>query len=76
MHVDAAHQPCPHCARPTVLVTDRVGRRWLHLGTWRTQCGPPELAWLEAEMVGSTPTDPRFPPHPQHAPDVRDKPGG
>jgi hypothetical protein len=53
MH-DSPQQPCPHCARPMMLVADRTQRQWLHLGTRRTQCGPPELAWLEAEMVTAT----------------------
>jgi hypothetical protein len=70
MHDDSAHQPCPHCARPTVLATDGLDERWIHLGTWRTQCGPPELAWLEAEMVGMAPGCGPGAEHPHPAPDV------
>jgi hypothetical protein len=61
MYVDSAHQPCPHCARPTVLITDCLERQRLHLGTMRAECGPPELAWLEAEIVGTAPVSPQAP---------------
>lgn len=39
MTIDSAPQPCPHCMRPTVLVTNRRGREWLHVGTWLARCG-------------------------------------
>lgn len=38
MTIDSLPQPCPRCLRPTVLVTNRKGREWVHVGTWRTQC--------------------------------------
>jgi hypothetical protein len=39
MTIDSAPQPCPRCLRPTVLVTHRRGRDWLHVGTWLARCG-------------------------------------
>jgi hypothetical protein len=39
MTIDSAPQPCPRCLRPTVLVTNRRGREWLHVGTWLARCG-------------------------------------
>ena len=39
MFVDSTPQPCPQCVRPTVLATYGWGRRWVHVGTWRSQCG-------------------------------------
>jgi hypothetical protein len=39
MTIDSPPQPCPHCLRPTVLVTHRRGREWLHVGTWLARCG-------------------------------------
>ncbi|WP_158842538.1 hypothetical protein [Saccharothrix deserti] len=38
MTIDSLPQPCPRCLRDTVLVTNRVGRQWLHVGTWRLRC--------------------------------------
>ncbi|SHG62679.1 hypothetical protein [Streptoalloteichus hindustanus] len=46
MSVDSTPQPCPHCLRPTVLVSHGWGREWVHLGTWRRQCGAP--VWMRA----------------------------
>jgi hypothetical protein len=53
MFVDSSPQPCPQCARPTVLATYGWGRQWVHVGTWRPQCGdeatqPKRLADLAA----------------------------
>ncbi|MGW4214385.1 hypothetical protein ACWEIJ_40810 [Lentzea sp. NPDC004789] len=39
MTIDSPPQPCPRCLRPTVLVTNRRGREWLHVGTWLARCG-------------------------------------
>ena len=39
MTIDSPPQPCPRCLRPTVLVTHRRGREWLHVGTWLARCG-------------------------------------
>jgi hypothetical protein len=68
MHIDSAPQPCPHCARSTVLATYHWGRQWVHVGTWRPQCGWPgwtpggrqtedvePLKLAEATPVGSAP---------------------
>jgi hypothetical protein len=47
MTIDSHPQPCPRCLRPTVLVTNRCGRQWTHVGTWRTWCGLPGNAVQE-----------------------------
>lgn len=47
MTIDSAPQPCPRCLRPTVLVTNRVGREWLHVGTWLARCGRVVAAIVE-----------------------------
>ncbi|NGY64363.1 hypothetical protein G7043_36165 [Lentzea sp. NEAU-D13] len=39
MTIDSPPQPCLRCLRPTVLVTHRQGREWLHVGTWLARCG-------------------------------------
>jgi hypothetical protein len=41
--IGGAPQPCPHCQRPTVLMVHGWGRWWVHVGTWRPQCG--HLSW-------------------------------
>lgn len=43
MTIDSVPQPCPKCQRTTVLVSHTWGRQWVHVGTWRPQCGAP--AW-------------------------------
>ncbi|MCP2330364.1 hypothetical protein G443_000634 [Actinoalloteichus cyanogriseus DSM 43889] len=57
MHVDSTTQPCPRCVGPTVLVTDRSGRRWLHVGTWQPHCGQP--SWVRASEHSATPAGAR-----------------
>lgn len=44
MKIDSPPQPCEHCQRPVVLGGFSWGRQWVHLGTWRPQCGPPSWA--------------------------------
>jgi hypothetical protein len=44
MPIDSTPQPCLRCLRPTVLVTRSWGREWIHVGTWRSQCGG-HLGW-------------------------------
>ena len=44
MHIDSPPQPCPRCSRSTVLATYHWGRQWVHVGTWRPQCGWPGWA--------------------------------
>jgi ribosomal protein S27AE len=39
MWIDSAPQPCPRCSRSTVLATWRWRRQWVHVGTWRPECG-------------------------------------
>jgi hypothetical protein len=41
MTIDSLPQPCPRCQRPTVLVSNRLGRQWTHVGTWQTWCHRP-----------------------------------
>jgi hypothetical protein len=54
MNVDSPPQPCPRCQRPVLLAGFSWGRQWVHLGTWRPQCGPP--AWVtKREPVTSAP---------------------
>lgn len=38
MWIDSVPQPCPRCARSTVLATLRWRRQWVHVGTWRPEC--------------------------------------
>jgi hypothetical protein len=52
MTIDSAPQPCPRCQRPTVLASCTWGRQWVHLGTWRPQCGAPSWA-IRAEGNGT-----------------------
>jgi hypothetical protein len=42
--IDSAPQPCPHCQRPTILISYWWGRQWAHVGTWRPHCGSPPWA--------------------------------
>ncbi|MEV6877342.1 hypothetical protein [Amycolatopsis sp. NPDC051128] len=54
MPIDSAPQVCPQCQRPTVLVSHAWGRQWVHLGTWRPQCGAPPWA-VRAAGSGTRP---------------------
>ncbi|TKG72188.1 MULTISPECIES: hypothetical protein [Prauserella] len=58
MPIDSHPQPCPHCRRPTVLMSYHWGRQWVHVGTWRPRCGAPTWARRAA-----TRTDGRVTPH-------------
>jgi hypothetical protein len=56
MNVDSTPQPCPRCHRPVLLAGYSWGRQWVHLGTWRPQCGPP--SWVgRYPDAGSDPRD-------------------
>ncbi|MDQ7805456.1 hypothetical protein Q5425_17040 [Amycolatopsis sp. A133] len=44
MSIDSVPQTCPRCRRPTVLMSHAWGRQWVHVGTWRPQCGNPHWA--------------------------------
>ena len=57
MPIDSAPQTCPQCRRPTVLVSQAWGRQWVHVGTWRPQCGIP--SWAVRAAGNET-----RPPHP------------
>lgn len=46
LKVDSPPQPCHRCHRPVVLAGLNGGRQWVHLGTLRAQCGPPN--WVRA----------------------------
>ncbi|MCF6427601.1 MULTISPECIES: hypothetical protein [Amycolatopsis] len=54
MKVDSPPQPCSRCHRQVVLAGYSWGRQWVHLGTWRPQCGPP--SWALARSAGTTST--------------------
>jgi hypothetical protein len=51
MFVDSTPQPCPRCLRPTVLVTSRSGRQWVHTNVWKPECEAPTA--LTAAAVSS-----------------------
>ncbi|MEV7096651.1 hypothetical protein AB0M80_27735 [Amycolatopsis sp. NPDC051045] len=55
MSIDSVPQACPQCQRPTVLVSRTWGRQWVHVGTWRPQCGVPSWA---IRMAGHRPRPP------------------
>jgi hypothetical protein len=46
--IGGAPQPCPQCQRPTVLMLHGWGRQWVHVGTWRPQCGA--LSWATRNL--------------------------
>jgi hypothetical protein len=61
-------QPCPHCHRPTVLMLHGWGRQWVHVGTWRPQCGALSWATRNLDNLGNLDTENRPPqPGPQAA---------
>jgi hypothetical protein len=55
--IDSAPQPCPQCQRPTVLASYTWGRQWVHVGTWRPQCGAP--SWMVPTAENGTQRVPR-----------------
>lgn len=54
MKVDSPPQPCSRCHRQVVLAGYSWGRQWVHLGTWRPQCGPPSWALARSAEITST----------------------